>query len=570
MEIDLRGAPFSRNGSYMAFSFLPEAGAWPAGLYLRSVHGGAQEARPGGRVALVQALHNGRVVPFQAQATPAALELRTPHGSVTICIAEPFLLRARGKGVALRLTFSGSDGDYAIPCADNRWQINSPKNLLQYMLTPLMGSWKIRGLWNGTGSEQLAVELHPWPGVGIFEGAIEEFSSTWRPRAYHESFEECRAQVEADYAGWLEHTPALPEQYAEARRLAAYINWSSAVEPIGHFLRQSMFMSKNWMTNVWSWDHCFNAMALTYRRPTAAWDQLMTVFDQQDEFGALPDYVNDRGLLWNFVKPPIHGWALAWMMQRSQFVRNDQVRQIYGPLARWTEWWFSFRDEDKDGIPEYKHGNDSGWDNATPFLTGVPLETPDLCAFLVLQMETLAMLALLQNNHEEAESWQHRSEDLAQRMLTHLWQGDHFVALRSGDHLVGDTESLLLYLPIVLGKRLPVGVRRDLIEGLTRPGRFITPYGLATESLGSPHYKADGYWRGPIWAPATLLIVDGLAACGEKELARDLARKFCDLCAANGFAENFDAQTGEGLRDKAYTWTASAFLVLGHEYLMQP
>ncbi|MBE0699124.1 MAG: hypothetical protein IH586_19565, partial [Anaerolineaceae bacterium] len=168
---------------------------------------------------------------------------------------------------------------------------------------------------------------------------------------------------------------------------------------------------------------------------------------------------------------------------------------------------------------------------------------------------------------EEAESWQRRAEELFQNTLAHFWQGDHFVAMRSGDHLVGDTESLFLYLPLILGKRLPTDVRREMIQGLTRPGRFITQYGLATESPESANYNPDGYWRGPIWAPSTLIIVEGLAACGEFDLARSLARKFCDLCATNGFAENFDALTGVGLRDRAYTWTASVFLILGHEYL---
>jgi len=64
-------------------------------------------------------------------------------------------------------------------------------------------------------------------------------------------------------------------------------------------------------------------------------------------------------------------------------------------------------------------------------------------------------------------------------------------------------------------------------------------------------------------------MVEALAACGELDLARSLARKFCDLCAASGFAENFDALTGAALRDRAYTWTASVFLILGHEYLLE-
>lgn len=569
MVIDLRTVPFSRNGSYMAFSLLDAWEKWPAGLYLRSVHGGAQSVRQGGRVALVEVVKDSRALPFEVRASAAVLILHTSGGDLSICIAEPWLLRIHGEGVGLRLTFDGSKGDFAIPTGEGRWQINSPLFLLQYMLSPLAGRWQVQAEWNGTGTDSLVVELNPQPGGGGCEAAIEEITSTWRPRGYEETFAECCVLVAEEFQEWLERTPRLPRRYANARRLAAYINWSGMVEPIGHFLRQSMYMSKNWMTNVWSWDHCFNAMALVYHEPVTAWDQLMTLFDQQDESGALPDFVNDRALLWNFCKPPIHGMTLSWMMKRSDFFQIDQFRQLYGPMARWTEWYLRYRDDDQDGIPQYHHGNDSGWDNATPFKVGVPLESPDLCAYLVLQMETLAKLAELMNDFEEAESWQRRADEMLQNMLEHFWQDDHFVALRSGDHLVADTESLFLFLPIVLGLRLPLGVRSELIKGLTKPGRFITEYGLATESPQSPEYHPDGYWRGPIWAPSTFMIVEGLSGCGEKQLARSLARKFCDLCAANGFAENFDALTGVGLRDRAYTWTASVFLVLGHEYLLE-
>jgi putative isomerase len=90
---------------------------------------------------------------------------------------------------------------------------------------------------------------------------------------------------------------------------------------------------------------------------------------------------------------------------------------------------------------------------------------------------------------------------------------------------------------------------------------------LATESLKSPYYEADGYWRGPIWAPSTLILVDALTTAGEADLAREVARRFCDLAAASGMAENFDALTGQGLRDPAYTWTASVFLILASQYV---
>ena len=115
-------------------------------------------------------------------------------------------------------------------------------------------------------------------------------------------------------------------------------------------------------------------------------------------------------------------------------------------------------------------------------------------------------------------------------------------------------------MPIVLGERTAAGRRRRRWP----PGSsaHLTAYGLATERPDSPHYPDDGYWRGPIWAPSTVLIEDGLRRAGYPTLADEISARFRALCEKSGFAENFDARTGEGLRDRAYTWTAGAYLIL--------
>ena len=77
----------------------------------------------------------------------------------------------------------------------------------------------------------------------------------------------------------------------------------------------------------------------------------------------------------------------------------------------------------------------------------------------------------------------------------------------------------------------------------------------------------DGYWRGPIWAPPMMFIIEGLRRGGETAFAAELAERFCKVCEKSGFAENFDANTGAGLRDRAYTWTSSVFLILANGYL---
>nr|WP_202918798.1 hypothetical protein [Saccharothrix deserti] len=121
-----------------------------------------------------------------------------------------------------------------------------------------------------------------------------------------------------------------------------------------------------------------------------------------------------------------------------------------------------------------------------------------------------------------------------------------------------DSSILLDLMPMALGEHLPGSIGEALAA---RIETHLTPYGLATELPASPHYLSDGYWHGRIWAPATVLIEDGLRRAGHDRLADEISARFRALCETHGFAENFDALTGTGLRDRVYTWTAAGYLL---------
>lgn len=59
------------------------------------------------------------------------------------------------------------------------------------------------------------------------------------------------------------------------------------IKPAGNITRYGMVMSKNWMYNIWSWDHCFNAISLGFHQPALSWDAFMLPFDHQSTTGAL-------------------------------------------------------------------------------------------------------------------------------------------------------------------------------------------------------------------------------------------------------------------------------------------
>lgn len=565
MDLDLRRIPFSRFGSYLAFSLLDEQAVQGAGLYLRSLRGPATGGRPMQEVLRIELVRDGQALSGAPRATFTSLSLETEAGYAELCLPDPESARLRLQGVEMRLSMPAGAYDNIIPAPGQAWRLTVNTVVeAKLQFSALQGRIEIEAPWEAERCQHIAIRLIPAEdGAGEF--AIEEGEVDWPKGRPILSFQACQQQVEAELEAFTARLPRTPERYAEARGLAGYVLWSCVVAPSGHIARPTVYASKNGMIGSWSWDHVFHTLALAEGHPSLAWDQLMALFDHQAESGALPDLINDRLVSWSFCKPPVHGWLLKRMLEHSQLLTPERLAEIYPRLAKWTGWWLNQRDDDGDGLPQCNHGNDSGWDNSTVFVQRPPIETPDIAAYLALQMECLATMAARLGRAEEAANWAARSTQLIQRLLTHFWQEDRFVAFQIPGHQMVASESLQLFLPLLLGKRLPLEIRQKLISRLTAPGAYRTPYGLATEKLDSPYYRPKGYWRGPIWPAPMLILIDGLAACGESDLAADLRRQFCDLVNAAGMAENFDALTGEGYHDFHFSWTASIFLVLAHE-----
>ena len=86
--------------------------------------------------------------------------------------------------------------------------------------------------------------------------------------------------------------------------------------------------------------------------------------------------------------------------------------------------------------------------------------------------------------------------------------------------------------------------------------------GLPTVPRSSPHFEAQRYWRGPVWAIMNWLLILGLRRNGLLDLAERLRVGTLDAIERAGFAEHFDPLTGEGGGGGTFSWTAAAYLVL--------
>lgn len=475
-------------------------------------------------------------------------------------------LRIRGKGFGLKLKPYLRTEVYSTEKSPGKGKLTT------FNILPMHRKFQIECLegnmsWQSsredeTGKEfdvELCVEGETW------EIAIDLFTSVWQPKE-RRSFSECRDDVAADFIHWLEGVPKCATEYQSARSLAAYITWSAVVKPHGLLKRPTMLMSKNYMAKVWSWDHCFNALALAPAHAQLAWDQMLVVADEQDEFGCYPDAYNDTSLIFNYTKPPIHGWAMQELVRRLDPAADDtNLHTLYNSLERWTDFWLTHRRLPGAELAHYLHGYDSGWDNCTMFDETVPIIGPDLNSFLIIQMESLSEIAALMGETDKSNSWRKKADQMYKALIAELWDGEKFIAKGAMRGEIVTSDCLIYCLPILLGKRLPNDIRNKLVLAIDR---FKTPFGLATEHPNSDKFMDDGYWRGPIWGPSTYLIFSGLIRSGYPEQAYDIAERFCGMCRDNDFAENHHALTGKRLRDPGFTWTASTFLLMA-EHLRQ-
>jgi hypothetical protein len=566
LPVDIHHVSFSRYGAYLVITGLsephcrmhPQLQVRP-GLWLRNFHDeGRRDV-----FCLEPVDGRGERLDYTVEMTPAELRLQAPGGCVRFCLSDVETLRVRTEGIGLRLSMLAGLSSGEIPLGEGAWRLNAGGTMREYALQRIAGELSV-GRQEIEGKGCVAIQVAPGAGGEAGECALVQTKGQAALPASWPAWDQVRQEVEDEFETFRRKTALVAARLQPAADLAAYINWSSVVCPCGHMTRPGMLMSKKWMGNIWSWDHCFTALGQAEVNPELAWDQFMVIFDHQTGSGQLPDMINDTVVQCNFLKPPVHGWAYRYMMRLNDwFADPARMEEAYECLARWTEWWFEYRDPEGSRLPHYHHGNDSGWDNGTVFDVGVPVQGPDLAAFIVLQMDVLAELADRLGRAEDAALWRARCGPVVDAMLEKLWIGDRFVTRHAitGEHNEA-SRAIINCMPLLIADRLPEEVRAAVVERLREN---LTDWGLATEHPDSPLYEPDGYWRGPIWASPTLLLIDGLRTAGETGLAATVAERFRAMCVKSGFSENYNAVTGEALRDRSYTWASSVFLVLARE-----
>lgn len=101
-----------------------------------------------------------------------------------------------------------------------------------------------------------------------------------------------------------------------------------------------------------------------------------------------------------------------------------------------------------------------------------------------------------------------------------------------------------------------------LVQLLSNPGAFGTPYPVPSVPPGSRWFQPCRYWQGPTWINVNWLLIDGMRRYGFDDAAEALRRRTLDVVTRHGFFEYYDPISGTPAGAKGFSWTAALVIDL--------
>lgn len=528
----INGNIFKRRGAWFALQVRAN-GYGMAKLQLTTLHGAAVRAKDGSKLMELWPTFEGRRIPFVIQAEADELTLLTRYGNVRFTFGSATLLMAEGDpGMGLHMEKIMEQHETIKPRKGGAWEAAF--------------RWSCSMVFRGLDGSQFVFDRYwDWDKLSSFEVkgdtvaaengcftlAMEEFTHAAWPRESYPSYAEAKASMREDWESFYRGMPGFAEPYESARAQAQYTLWSFLTTPtMGIDHTMILMLAPTELAS--QWQMCQNSVALEPHLDISM-DLLLSPLDRVSPYGQFSDLYNDATTVTQMIKPPVHGWSILQLLRRRDLkaeLPRETLEQLYEAVGKWGNWFFACRDEDGDGLPAYEHGDETGFDDCTIFREHMQMASPDLSAYLVLLLEAEGELAkLLEKPQAVIDDWFRRSKELLDRMLERMWDGEHFLGIvpYTGERIL--SQSLIHYIPAVLGDRLPPEVLDKLAADLSQEGLFLTPYGLATEQLDSDWFDAGGYsiCRGNIVPPGMLFICSGLLGSRRNDVGRMITERYC-------------------------------------------
>lgn len=448
------------------------------------------------------------------------------------------------------ISYTPKKYEFASKIADTIWNINLYSNKSK-MLIISQQPISVNQEWNVISSDILEVKLQA--GTTNIAISSDSFSTD-----YYQLKNGLDLAIRVIEQHFLDFWNLEKIDYTDSGFESRYIIWSGFVAAKGNLKYDACYMSKNIMTNIWSWDNCFVSLALAKEQPRRAYEQFMSFYHVQSEAGNFPDFMNPFYVSYDFTKPPVQGVLYKQLMKINYefFTEDSRLEEVLDSFKKLVNYWTVHRTFNGiHKLPYNTHGNDTGLDNATVFEDAVEIRTPDLFVYLIKLMELINELEAIKGIEET--DYSSTIDSFEHELKTVMYNGEKFESYNVHNQAVNDDSmSILELIPLLVAERFDQQILDKLIANVDN---FHTSFGIASEAPASKYYREDGYWRGPIWAPTTCLVYLGLVTAEQFKLATEVKESYMRMCEQYGYAENFNALTGCGLSDKSFAWTAAVY-----------
>ncbi|MDO5727415.1 MAG: hypothetical protein Q4Q03_05790, partial [Bowdeniella nasicola] len=407
----------------------------------------------------------------------------------------------------------------------------------------------------------------------VIHRADQPLSSQQCNRLLHESEDYLTAHLAA--------TPKVRDSWQPMVSLCWWVLGNNTLRLGGAADSRAVVPSKLGYVGLWQWDSYFIALGLRHGDRDLAREIMDLALAYPTGEGQLPDVVHEEGILASsrdlpasdretllrqgspapglgsvpLTKPPLTAWVIH-ALYRSGAISIADVRRWLPVTAASQDWWFRYCDPDGCGYPAYLHPYSSGLDDSPVFDATLPVSTPDLGAYLVLQDQVLAELYTQLGDENTADTHRNRAEVTCNQLLK-TWDV-------AREQFRPAPRTIVHLMPLLTGA-LPPQIHASLLRDLDDPKRFGAPYRLPTVAQDEPSFQPRRMWRGPVWVNTNYLVADGLRRSGEHGRAERLELETIELVlAAGGPYEYFEAATARP-GDRAtscFGWSAALFVDL--------
>ncbi|MBQ4040746.1 MAG: hypothetical protein IJO77_08365 [Oscillospiraceae bacterium] len=579
--LDLHYSPFGRKGSYFIIMQSPRGHDHfgRSDLWLgttRSVGFGYSSVNTTNRMISLTLQKDGRPVPFAVSNTPSEMILESDYGNMRICISEQFLIQFHsddGLSLCMSAPITGFHGMVKDMC-DGTWQLMTCTNAVTWNLVPVTGTCDMDAPYNWRAMQTTHMSCVWKPDEnGVLDVAIEEFDCEPLRRDSYPDYYKAAAAVQAEFEEYRDRCiPEFPPEFADTRDVAAWMVWTHTrvPHPGSRFKHEMCIMMHQEFGHCFGWQQAFQAIA-NCKDPRFAWNLIQSVFDYQLPTGQIPDHIDELVVIYQSFKPPLYGLALSWLYDHCDLsvIPVEDKQKLFDEMVLLYDFYMKYRDVDHDGLAEYHHCDEAGCDESSIFSAGLPVANPELGAYLIAHADALSRLAADLGKDDDAKKWEDEARAMTARVLDKLWNGERFTAFRAGTNEPVEARPIGFFTPLIIGKYLPQEVIDTVTADLFREDIHITKYGVPSEALDSPYFE-HSWSRGTIQAPTTWLVAAGLAACGKKDEARDVAQRYAKTLRDFGLYHMHDPIMGFG-DDRAIgvnsvqhwaAWSAAIYIAL--------